>query len=150
SARERLYISWVGRSINDNTSRPPSVLVAQLRDHLAAGWRLAGADGTDGTDGTDTVAALTVEHPLQPFSARYFPQPGSGSPLFSYACEWCVTAQADAGDQEPLAAPRRDEPLTLRELADFLKDPARAFFRQRLQVAFNADDPTCEDIEPFE
>ena len=30
SAREQLYISWVGRSIKDNVVRPASVLVAQL------------------------------------------------------------------------------------------------------------------------
>ena len=41
SARERLHISWVGRSINDNTERPPSVLVGQLRDHVKSGWSLA-------------------------------------------------------------------------------------------------------------
>ena len=41
SARERFYVSWVGRSIVDNSERPPSVLVAQLRDHLAAGWQAA-------------------------------------------------------------------------------------------------------------
>ncbi|MGC8385330.1 hypothetical protein ACP3P8_26940 [Pseudomonas aeruginosa] len=29
-----------GRSIRDNGERPPSVLIGQLRDHLAAGWRL--------------------------------------------------------------------------------------------------------------
>lgn len=40
SAREQLYVSWVGRSIRDNGERPPSVLIGQLRDHLAAGWRL--------------------------------------------------------------------------------------------------------------
>ena len=34
SARERLYISWIGRSIRDNTERPTSVLVSQLRDHI--------------------------------------------------------------------------------------------------------------------
>jgi hypothetical protein len=43
SAREHLHVSWVGRSIHDNEERPPSVLVAQLRDHIAAGWRLADA-----------------------------------------------------------------------------------------------------------
>lgn len=43
SARDQLYISWVGRSIRDNSERPASVLIGQLRDHLAAGWRLAGA-----------------------------------------------------------------------------------------------------------
>ena len=36
SAREHLHVSWVGRSVNDNTPRPPSVLVGQLRDHLKA------------------------------------------------------------------------------------------------------------------
>jgi len=41
SARERLVISWVGRSIRDDSPRPPSVLVGQLRDHIQAGWRLA-------------------------------------------------------------------------------------------------------------
>ncbi len=41
SARDQLYISWVGRSIRDNSERPASVLIGQLRDHLASGWRLA-------------------------------------------------------------------------------------------------------------
>ena len=40
SARDQLYISWVGRSIRDNSERPASVLIGQLRDHLASGWRL--------------------------------------------------------------------------------------------------------------
>ena len=36
SARDQLYVSWVGRSIRDNSERPASVLIGQLRDHLAA------------------------------------------------------------------------------------------------------------------
>ncbi|WP_347338145.1 hypothetical protein [Chromatium okenii] len=81
SARKRLVISWVGRSIRDDSTRPPSVLVGQLRDHLAAGWRLA--DGSS----TNLLDALTTEHPLQPFSARYF-QPERSPRLFTYANEW--------------------------------------------------------------
>src|SRR5690625_6938477 len=34
SARERLTISWCGRSPQDNSDQPSSVLVGQLRDHL--------------------------------------------------------------------------------------------------------------------
>jgi hypothetical protein len=63
SARDVLYISWAGRSVRDNTEQPPSVLVSQLRDHLVAGW------------GAHAVKALTTEHPLQPFSRRYFEAP---------------------------------------------------------------------------
>ncbi|HSC80869.1 MAG TPA: exodeoxyribonuclease V subunit gamma, partial [Chitinolyticbacter sp.] len=64
SARDALYISWVGRSARDNSERAASVLVGQLRDHLASGWTHAA--------GHDLLAALTTEHPLQPFSPRYF------------------------------------------------------------------------------
>lgn len=149
SARERLHVSWVGRSIHDNTARPPSVLVAQLRDHLGAGWRLAGTPGVEG--GAALLAALTLVHPLQPFSPAYFPARAGVSPLFTYAHEWRGPAVPDAGgdDAAVLAPAQRDEPLGLRELGDFLKDPVKAFFRRRLGVGFERDDPVADDHEPF-
>ncbi len=158
SARERLLISWVGRSINDNTVRPPSVLVGQLRDHIAAGWRLAGRED----DAKALLAALTVEHHLQPFSPTYFPAEGEASPLFTYAREWRVatadTALADAPLADtpladaapPLAALVRSEPLRIADLADFLRDPVKDFFRKRLRVHFPGDDAAGEDQEPFD
>lgn len=78
SARDQLYISWVGRSIRDNSERPACVLIGQLRDHIASGWKHQG--------GSDLLETMTQEHPLQPFSTRYFHE---GTPnLFSYAREW--------------------------------------------------------------
>ncbi|MET0319360.1 MAG: exodeoxyribonuclease V subunit gamma [Duganella sp.] len=59
AARDKLYISWVGRNVRDNSEQPPSVLVSQLCDYLAAGWDLS-------------LAARTTEHALQPFSPRDF------------------------------------------------------------------------------
>lgn len=141
SARERLHISWVGRSIHDNTERPPSVLVAQLRDHLAAGWKL--------NDGGDLLPALTVGHRLQPFNRDYFTKDGA---LFSYAHEWRAGLEADTpvtafGPLEPL---EQEGALTLRQLSDFLTDPVRSFFRQRLNIYFEMEDPGSEDQEPFD
>lgn len=146
SARERLLISWVGRSINDNTVRPPSVLVGQLRDHLAAGWRLAGA-GPDDKDAL--LKALTVEHRLQPFSPDYFPADPQRGPLFTYANEWRIADDRPAagGALPPL---QRDEPLRLADLGGFLRDPVKQFFRQRLHVDFDMDDPASDDQEPFD
>ena len=140
SARERLHISWVGRSIHDNSDRPPSVLVGQLRDHLAAGWQYAG--------GGRLLDALSVAHPLQPFSPACFPPQGSGSVRFSYAREW-LAAEVETVAEAPLAPPEREEPLSLVELADFLKEPVRAFFRQRLKVSFERESLESEDVEPF-
>lgn len=183
SAREHLHISWVGRSINDNTERPPSVLIGQLRDHLAAGWRLAEADDFDDADadaddsedfdddmfnfdasdarrsnlvsdrasGQALLDALTIEHRLQPFSTDYFPRDASQSLLYTYAAEWRdgSVPGRESGVDVRLPAPAREEPLSLRELADFLKHPVRAFLSQRLRVALEVEDPGRDDHEPF-
>lgn len=153
SAREQLHISWVGRSILDHSERPPSVLVAQLRDHLAAGWRLAGDEGpTPPEAGKRLLHAVTVEHRLQPFHPAYFSL-GGDARLFSHAREWRAGLLARPTDVEAVASALApwafDGPLTLRLLADFLKDPVKSFFRQRLGIHFEADDPVGEDEEPF-
>ncbi|WP_043529718.1 exodeoxyribonuclease V subunit gamma [Litchfieldella xinjiangensis] len=150
SARDQLYVSWIGRSIVDNAEKPPSVLVGQLRDHLQAGWHT--------TDGSPLLDALTTEHPLQPFSRRYFPtrealaeRGVSSRRLFTYAHEW-----RDVHDSQPAEAPsgeletyNQDAPLTLIQLGNFLRDPARAFFTTRLNVFLEQEDLTSLDHEPF-
>jgi len=145
SAREHLHVSWVGRSIVDNGERPPSVLVAQLRDHLAAGWRLQGQE--DATHGDALLHALTIEHPLQPFSPAYFTESGDDR-LFSYAREWHGAAPADATDAA-LPLPQRLPTPSLQALADFLRDPVRHFFERRLGVHFDAAEEASADHEPF-
>ena len=176
SARETLHVSWVGHSITDNSKRPPSVLVGQLRDHLAAGWRLAGYQGSANKASEAFLAALTCEHRLQPFSPDYYPRQPTTSPWFTYAKEWRTTATEpsdlpsacpDLGqarchpqvtqrsqDEPPSATDHlpalvREEPLGIRELADFLKAPVKSFFRQRLGVFFEGEDGPGEDQEPF-
>jgi exodeoxyribonuclease V gamma subunit len=147
SAREHLHISWVGRSIHDNSERTPSVLVSQLRDHLAAGWQLADAQNQT------LLAALTVEHRLQPFSKDYFDgQPGE-LPFFTYAREWQTPPSSAAGLSdalpETLDLPPFEAVIPLHRLVTFLKDPVKTFFRDRLGVFYERDEMACEEQEPF-
>ncbi|WP_251973045.1 exodeoxyribonuclease V subunit gamma [Sphaerotilus microaerophilus] len=157
SARRQLYVSWAGRSARDNTAQPPSVLVAQLRDYLAAGW------------GAARLAALTTEHPLQPFSRRYFEagtdvegeaegEARAAAPrLFTYASEWRVAhaaAGAEAGGSAPLAPAAALDlpamlPLTLRRLGDWLRQPVAAHLRDRLGVVFAPLEEALADDEPM-
>lgn len=150
SARDQLYVSWVGRSIRDNSERPPSVLIGQLRDHLASGWALAGDEGLNTpATGQKLLQGLTLEHPLQPFSARYFHQ---GNPaLFSFANEWqhLHAPVATVHAQSPLGPHRQEEPLSLAQLQDFLRNPVRHFFGQRLKVFFESAEKPISDVEPF-
>ena len=146
SAREHLHVSWVGHSITDNSERPPSVLVGQLHDHIRSIWRLADGDPAD----NKLLDQLTTVHRLQPFNPDYFPADPLQSPLFSYAREW-QPGTVDSGPALTSALPplSREEPLTLSELATFLKNPVKTFFRERLKVVFDQDDPATEDTEPF-
>ncbi|RJG25875.1 exodeoxyribonuclease V subunit gamma [Massilia cavernae] len=135
AARDKLYISWVGRNVRDNSEQPASVLVSQLRDYLEAGWELDPAE-------------MTTVHALQPFSRRYFEQGG----LLTYAGEWRAAHGADGGIGTQELPPYELEPdyrLKLRELHDFMRQPARHFFRRRLGVSFAEPDLLGEDEEPF-
>lgn len=156
SAREQLYISWVGRSIRTNQTTPPSVLVGQLRDHLARAWRVSRETtpaALSNQTGEAVLQQLTTLHPLQPFSPRYFQ---AASRLFTYAQEWQPAAQAlqqprPAVAALPAALPDRPAPSTLNlgDLARFLKHPVQHFFNRRLNVYFSAQEESLPDHEPF-
>jgi exodeoxyribonuclease V gamma subunit len=147
SAGERLHVSWVGRSIRDNEERPPSVLVAQLRDHLAACWRLDGDARAQHEAGPALVAQLTTQHRLQPFHPSYF----DGSGPVSYAREWRLPAQARPAPTPATALPPalREEPLSLREVQEFLRAPVRFFLAQRLRTRLLPPEEAADDQEPF-
>jgi len=162
AARRQLYVSWSGRSFRDNSEQPPSVLVGQLRDHIAAGWRLARAGNVE-TAGVELLESLTTEHPLQPFSRDYF-ETGDGQELppatsiarsrrFTHADEWAIL-EASAEPCSDLATTLPpwlpDDPISLRQLADFLVDPVRELFRQRLKIHFPNEDVVALDEEPFD
>lgn len=163
SAREQLYISWVGRSIKDDSERPPSVLVSQLQDHLDSLWSPAN------TTESAVTAALTTQHPLQPFSRDYFPRANArddsteGEPkplaevlqsrnLFTYEREWRSAYGPDTGEQAREALPYQapEEPIRLNDLAGFLKKPIDTFYQRRLQVRFEDVEDDDTDNENFD
>lgn len=139
SARSMLHVSWAGRSARDNRSEPPSVLVAQLRDYLDAAFT--------GPAGRSVLDGRTTEHPLQPFSRRYF----EGGDLVTHAREWreahdrVVGREATTGPIAGLV----DRALDLAALQSFLRHPVRAWFRDRLGVSVRDVDEVLDDDERF-
>ncbi|MBV1786733.1 exodeoxyribonuclease V subunit gamma [Marinobacterium sp. D7] len=143
SARDALYISWVGRSIRDNQPQPPSVLVAQLRDLIEQGWETEPQ--------ASPLPSLTLEHPLQPFSTGYFDPAAEADPrLFTYAEEWRqvhVQTSVERGDR--LSPERPEGALTLNRLARFLRAPVSSFFAERLNVHLELPQARQQEHEPF-
>ena len=149
SARDVLLISWIGHSVRDNSALPPSVLVGQLRDYLAAGWRLRDDAANDATSRERLLQAITTVHPLQAFSARYFER-DSTSPLFTYASEWAHARRATPPvEATPLAPWQTQSTLDVGTLQRFLARPATCFYSDRLKVRFEAIDTGLDDEEPF-
>lgn len=146
AARSRLYISWVGKNIRDNSEQPPSVLVSQLRDYLNAGWDI-------------DLQEHTHEYPMQAFSRAYF-FAGPDRPL-TYAREWGAAylqtqlqtqqqAQQFAADHRvPVMGDDADLSLKLRELSRFVRQPVAHFFQQRLGVQFADEEQMTGTEEPF-
>lgn len=147
AARERLHVSWSAHAARDNQHQPPSVLVAQLRDHVRALWDPKGE--------LKLLERLTVEHPLQPFSRRYLER-GDDETLFTFAEEWRGLHEPTVARSEALglaSAPAITHPrrsvVTLSQLADFLRNPVAAFFRERLRTDLRLRDDEIDDDEPF-
>jgi exodeoxyribonuclease V gamma subunit len=69
AAREKFYLSYTGRSIRDNAPLPASILVSELIELLVPALC---SDPASPGQRTEARRRLVMEHPLQPFSARYF------------------------------------------------------------------------------
>ena len=152
AAGEVFYLSWLGADPRDGSAREPSLLVSELLD-VAARYH---------ADADDARRALPLRHPLQPFSPAAFGACAGGAAgdprMFSYRDEWRTAA--DAGDvaraaigpwiASPLPADDSADPeLPLAQLRAFLRDPAAAFLRQRMQLRLPEDADHLDDIEPL-
>ncbi|WP_137938466.1 exodeoxyribonuclease V subunit gamma [Chitinivorax sp. B] len=156
SARQVLYLSYVGRDQRDNSELPPSVLLADLLDTVGTGFHLTDESLLPAEDQAAHIRHhVVIEHPLQPFNADYF-QPGARQRSFNQ--RWCEAAQ-HAGQGEQHTQPLFQTPLTpagdewrqidLNDLNAFYANPARYLLRQRLKLSLTEPDDRIETSEPF-
>ncbi|NRP94095.1 RecBCD enzyme subunit RecC [Marinobacterium sp. xm-g-59] len=139
SARESLSISWVGRSAVDNSERPPSVLVAQLRDFIDAHW-------VNPDKAVKVLELLTDKHPLQPFAQDYFDQ---NSALITFAHEWQAVHQPDSELSSVAASVELDLQLSIDELNRFYKAPARYYYHSLIGTSLPLPKEQSQESEPF-
>lgn len=140
SARDGLLISWCGRDGRDNSERPPSVVLAELMDYLDAAFEAS----------PPLSQQLRLDHPLQPFSRRYF---GDDPALFSYSPLWAsVAVPMPTPEPPPVASAALPDGLrrvTLNDLGRCLRQPLAWYLEQRLGVPQDRSDDVLEDDEPF-
>ncbi len=147
SAREKLYISYVGQSIQDNSLIPPSVLVSELMDYIEVGFEIPGKKILD---------HVFTRHRLQAFSSEYFKK---DEKLFSYSEENCQAAKRILEAREapvPFVSRGLSDPeeewktVDLNDLCTFFGNPARFLVNKRLGIHLEERASILEEREAFD
>lgn len=162
AARNCFVVTCTGRDLQEDKAIPPSVLVSELLDYVAERFPASEPEPRD---------RWRTEHPLQPFSRRYFTTDIAGErgeeaaerKLFSFSDAMLQAAKAlRSGGEAPrrfdgqLAAepsrPDDDAPpeLELEDLIRFSESPSRAFLRDRLGMALSTREDDVENDEPLD
>jgi exodeoxyribonuclease V gamma subunit len=142
SARQQLYISYVGRSIVDNREILPSVLVSELQEYMLA--CICGAEGQN----------LVIQHCIQPFNADYYNGrlPRSFSRENYEACTvFMDTQKQDADFLRGLVIPEAThaDVISLHDVLRFWQNPPAFFCRHTLGLVWENQETQLEDDEPF-
>jgi exodeoxyribonuclease V gamma subunit len=156
SAGERLYISYTGQDIRDNSKRPPSVLVSELLDYIKTNFDILDLteEEPDKKDKAFEERFIT-KHRLQGFSPKYFSD--SENRLFSYSETDCETAKALS--QNPwtslkpfISSSIKHDPEDFRNISvdtliEFFDNPVRFFLRRRLGITIRRGIEEIDDRE---
>lgn len=123
SAREKLYLSYIGKDIRKNETLAPSALLNELIDTLAA---------MVDTAADDFAAQHVCQHPLQPFSSQYF-----HSAFISTRQDYAAALSQPAATAEPFYQTANSQPATalkvdIEPFIAFWRNPLRAWLQQEL------------------
>ena len=147
SAREKLYISYVGQSIQDNTLIPPSVLVSELMDYTEQGFKI---------EGEKILDHIITKHRLQAFSPEYFKK---NKKLFTYSEANCQAAECILKTRQApipfiskgLSDPEQEwKTVDLDRLCGFFGNPAKFLLNRRLGIYLEERASILEERETFD
>ena len=138
SARDYLYLSYIGRDMKDGAELPPSMMVEELIDYVVKGVH------------DDPIAVRkkwVKEHPLHGFSKHYF----TGEGLYSYLGDNKLNTPVDIYASSPDKKNMIYHELEIDQLIRFFEHPVRWYFNKVLQVYYRKrEDLLLPEEELFE
>jgi exodeoxyribonuclease V gamma subunit len=135
SAREYLYISFVGQSSKDNTAIPPSALVDELMDYIESG--MGDAEGLR--------QQLITLHPLQGFSVKYRTK---DSHFYNYL-NTTVKKARRVTNENKVIEPFGFEEIQLDDMTRFFRNPIRTYYNKVLGIFYHDASVLLRDKEMF-
>lgn len=134
SAREKLYISYNGKNVNDGTESLPSPLAEEVKDYIKNKYEKEDIN-------------LTEIHPLQAFDKKYFMK---NSPLFTYLNEnEPGFEEKEIVFEHPAKIPEDLTNITGKTFAEMFTDPAKFFLCSRLGLKKDYEEKPFPKYEIF-
>lgn len=131
SAKQHLYISYIGKSSKDNSEFPPSSLVDALLDYLG-------------------IKNLVSHHPLHSFNSKYFEENPN---FYSYLGKNTESDNTEIiFDESKIVEEdnRKIMDIPLYELINFFKDSFKYYYNKQLGIYYNEVGEGLQDAERFE
>lgn len=135
SAENYLYISYIGQSLKDNTSLPPSVLVDELVDFIFS----------NSSDKKLSAQNFISKHPLHGFSKKYN---SSENHLYSYLLSNPKEEIIVFKEKEETQFDFKE--ISVSELIAFFKNPIKSYHNRVLKVFYEQDELSLRETEYFD
>jgi len=139
SARQHLYLSYIGHSTKDNSEFNPSLLIDELKSYIEMSCSEIPKSKT-----VDDY--ILQQHPLHAFSQKYLDQ---SSPLFTYLTD--KKSHLNLSEQKI----QKEESveivkLNIYDLIRFFDNPFKYYYNKILQIYYQENDHLLPEAELFE
>lgn len=135
SARDYLYLSYIGRSVKTNVEQQPSLILKELTSYLYLNYGWGKVD--------------IKEYPLHPFSSKCY-----ADEYRSYDEAWLKLLQSEPKvfyDSKLLSNDvNLPKSLSIAKLVKIFEDPIKAYTNYGLELYLEDDFEELEDSEPFD
>jgi exodeoxyribonuclease V gamma subunit len=140
SAREKLYLSYIGRNAKENSELPPSIVLDELMDYIES----------QSANPSLVREGILVHHPLHGFSGRYRPE---NNRLFTYLYGEDVqvenilleTQVADDPNDQPASTE-----IKLNDLINFYKSPVKWYYQRTIGIYLEEKEENLPEEETSE
>ena len=127
SAGEKLYISYIGRNAEDNTTIPASSVVDILLGYISIKLK----------EETDLYKEFVVQQPLHSYSRQFNQQ---GGKLWNYLIQNKSASAVEYLTESENTQDRNLDRLLLKDLIDFFQNSIKFYFNRSASVYYSTED----------
>ena len=133
SAKDKLYLSYIGQDVKTKTEIPPSPVIDELLDYI------------ENKTVIEAKEILVHKHPLHNHSSRYFDNPA----LFTYQNFMLKTDTSTYFQTKDTETEFEINSINLNSFLSFYKNPIKWYFNKKLRINYDEAEVLLPDSEIF-